>query len=156
MRALARFQSCNLTSIMVSVNSDVVGVFGLSDVVKPEAAAVIHKLHALGIESWMITGDNASTANAVAKAVGIPLSRVLAQVLPASKSRKVQDLQQQGKRVAMVGDGINDAPALAQVRTTRRVMLVPSRYERTSGRVCLRILSFPPAVVPCAQTCAVP
>jgi hypothetical protein len=69
----------------------------------------------MGIETWMITGDNASTANAVARAVGIPPDRVIAQVLPASKSRKVRQLQDEGKVVAMVGDGINDAPALAQV-----------------------------------------
>ena len=100
---------------MMAVNAEIVGVFGLSDVVKPEASAVVSRLHSLGVEVWMITGDNQATAAAVAQLVGIPPRCVLAQVLPASKSRKVQDLQHAGKKVAMVGDGINDAPALAQV-----------------------------------------
>ena len=93
----------------------VVAVLGLSDSVKPEARGVVAALQAMGVDTWMITGDNVATARAVATKVGIPRSHVMAQVLPASKSRKVQELQRQGRVVAMVGDGINDAPALAQV-----------------------------------------
>jgi hypothetical protein len=115
MRPLSRYQDLSLTPILVAVDGELVAALGLSDVVKPEAAQVVARLRSLGIETWMITGDNIGTAHAVAAQVGIPPARVMAQVLPASKSRKVQELQQKGRVVAMVGDGINDAPALAQV-----------------------------------------
>ena len=79
------------------------------------ASFLVQALLTMGIESWMITGDGAGAAASVAAQVGIPPSRVMAQVLPAGKGRKVQELQRTGRVVAMVGDGINDAPALAQV-----------------------------------------
>ncbi len=72
-------------------------------------------MQSMGISTWMLTGDNAATAAAVADQVGIAPECVMAQVLPASKARKVKELQAAGITVAMVGDGINDAPALAQV-----------------------------------------
>ncbi|RIK40845.1 MAG: hypothetical protein DCC58_13325, partial [Chloroflexi bacterium] len=90
------------------------GLLAISDTIKPDSAAAIEKLQALGLEVWMLTGDNAATAHAVAGQVGIPAERVLAEVLPGDKAAAVRSLQARGLAVAMVGDGINDAPALAQ------------------------------------------
>jgi P-type Cu+ transporter len=87
-------------------------VLFIADPVKATSASAIVELKRLGIEVIMLTGDNAATAAHVAEKVGI--SRVVADVLPADKARVVRELQQEGRKVAMVGDGVNDAPALAQ------------------------------------------
>ncbi len=100
------------TVIAVAENGRAVGLIGLADTVKPDAAEAIARFRAAGIEPVMITGDNARTARAVAEQVGI--REVMAQVLPQDKAARVRELQRQGKRVAMIGDGINDAPALMQ------------------------------------------
>ena len=96
----------------VTIDGAVAGNIEVADTIKPEAAEAVRRLRAMGIEVWMITGDRATTAGAVAREAGI--DRVLADVLPAGKVAEIRKLQAAGRRVAMVGDGVNDAPALAQ------------------------------------------
>jgi Cu+-exporting ATPase len=100
------------TAVHVALEGLPAGVIGVADPVKPEAIEAIARLRQLGLEVVMLTGDNEQTAAAVARQVG--LSEVWAGVLPAGKAARVAERQRQGHKVAMVGDGVNDAPALAQ------------------------------------------
>jgi len=100
------------TIMVLAVDGRVIATIGAADTVKPTAKVAVSRLNQLGIETAMITGDNPATAQAVAKTVGI--KRVFADVLPQDKATFVKKLQDEGKFVAMVGDGVNDAPALAQ------------------------------------------
>jgi len=107
-----RLREKGKTVMFLGADSRVMGVIALADTLKPDARKALKEIHRMGIETVMITGDNRRTAEAIAHEAGI--DRVLAEVLPENKSREVKKLQKKGRVVAMVGDGINDAPALAQ------------------------------------------
>jgi Cu2+-exporting ATPase len=103
------------TAVLVAVDGHAAGVLALADAPRDTAAAAVRELHATNIQIVMLTGDNEATARRIADQLGI--DTVIAEVLPADKSTKITELQQQGRRVAMVGDGVNDAPALAALRS---------------------------------------
>jgi heavy metal translocating P-type ATPase len=110
--AAERLESEGKTVVWVGSDDRVLGVLAVADTIKPSAPHAVARLHSLGLKTLMITGDNRATAEAIARELGI--DEVLAEVLPEDKVREVQRLQSEGRTVAMVGDGINDAPALAQ------------------------------------------
>ena len=111
-RQLEALESEGKTAMMVSLNQRIVGMIGVADTVRAEARSTVAALRKMGIKVWLVTGDNQRTADAIAKQLDI--DSVIAGVLPGQKARVVTDLQQAGETVAMIGDGINDSPALAQ------------------------------------------
>ena len=102
------------TAVLVAADGVVMGALGIADRIKPEAAEAVRRLRDAGLELWMLTGDRTAVAEAIGAEVGIAPNRILAEVRPDEKAAKVKELQARGSVVAMVGDGINDAPALAQ------------------------------------------
>jgi Cu2+-exporting ATPase len=106
------FASDGKTAMYVAVDGKAAGVVAVADTVRENARQAVRALHALGIQTVMLTGDNRRTAEAVARQLG--MDQVIAEVLPEDKAKKVSELQAAGRKVAMVGDGVNDAPALAQ------------------------------------------
>jgi len=113
-RDRARLEDEGRTVVAVALDGAPLGLLALGDRLKDGAASTVAALGREGNEVWLLTGDHRRTAAAVARAAGIRPERVLAEVLPGEKSARVSELQSRGRRVAMVGDGINDAPALAQ------------------------------------------
>ncbi|PMB46360.1 copper-translocating P-type ATPase [Fischerella thermalis CCMEE 5330] len=107
-----RLEYLGKTVIWIAVNNKIQGIMGIADAVKPSSVNAIRALQKMGLEVVMLTGDNRRTAEVIAREVGI--KRVLAEVRPDQKAETVEQIQSEGKIVAMVGDGINDAPALAQ------------------------------------------
>ena len=108
--AAAKLAEDGKTPLFIAGSGALLGVIAVADVVKEDSAQAIAALRDMGCEVVLLTGDNRRTAEAIARQVGV--DRVIAQVLPQDKARCVQELQAEGKKVAMVGDGINDAPAL--------------------------------------------
>ena len=111
-KEMQKLESEGKTSVILIQNGQILGLIAIADVLKQKSKEAIEKLKKAGLEIWMITGDNERTARAIGKEVGI--ENIMAQVLPQYKAQKIAELQKSGKKVAMVGDGINDAPALAQ------------------------------------------
>ncbi len=108
---LINFENTGKTAMIVSIDNKIEGILAVADTIKKTSKMAIKTLINLGLEIYMITGDNSRTAKYIAKQVGI--KNVLSEVLPENKAKEVERLQKQGKFVAMVGDGINDAPAIA-------------------------------------------
>ncbi len=109
---LTRLQAQAQTAVLVALNNELAGIISISDPIKEESRKAVGLLQEMGLEVVMLTGDNLATARSIADQVGI--TSLMAEVLPGEKADKVKSLQKQGKLVAMVGDGVNDAPALAQ------------------------------------------
>ena len=109
-----RLEASGRTVVGVAEEGVCLGLLGIADTLRPEAAAVVAALEHRGVEVWMMTGDHTRTAAAIASQAGIDPSRVLAGIAPGDKSAAIERLQQAGHVVAMVGDGLNDAPALAR------------------------------------------
>jgi Cu+-exporting ATPase len=111
---VAAFEDSGETVLLVAVDGRLAGLIGVADTIKPESRDTVRRLEGSGREVYMITGDNARTARAIAEQAGIDPKRVFAEVMPERKASEVARLQEEGRVVAMVGDGINDTPALAQ------------------------------------------
>lgn len=108
---MEQFEAEGKTAMLIAIDNELRGIVAVLDTVKDTAKQAIEEMKAMGLQVVMLTGDNAITANAIAKSVGI--TEVIAEVLPEQKSNKIKVLQDEGRKVAMVGDGVNDAPALA-------------------------------------------
>lgn len=109
---IERLAHAGQTPMLLALGQELIGIIAVADPIKPDSAQAVAKLKALGLHVYMVTGDNVVTAKAIAEQAGI--TEVYAEVLPSEKADVVKRLQQQGEKVGMVGDGINDAPALAQ------------------------------------------
>jgi len=133
---LTRLASEGKTVMLVAVGGRLVGVVGMADTIKDEAGEAVKMLEAMGIEVVMLTGDNRATAEAIAKKLGI--KKTLSEVLPGQKAEVVRELRDSGKVVGMVGDGINDAPALAAADVGFAIGSGTDIAKETGGIVLMR------------------
>lgn len=113
-QASVTFQNAGKTSIYMAVDGEISAIFGIADAPRAEAVRTLKKLSQMGLDVWMVTGDNLRTAFTIADQLGIDRRNIMADVIPSEKASKVKQLQGFGRKVAMIGDGINDSPALAQ------------------------------------------
>ena len=109
---IKKLEEMGKTTVIVAINKKIVGLIGIADTLKKHSKSAVRELRKMGLSVIMITGDNERTARSIAKQVGI--DDVMADVLPKDKAKKIKELQKQGRIVGMIGDGINDAPALAK------------------------------------------
>lgn len=142
----AAVEAAGKTAVWIAVDGEMQGLMGIADALKPSSEAAVQALRKLGLEVVMLTGDNRRTAQAIAQQVGI--ARVEAEVRPDQKAATVAALQRQGKVVAMVGDGINDAPTLAQadvgiaIGTGTDVAIAASDITLISGDLLLIVTAI--------------
>jgi Cu+-exporting ATPase len=112
---MKRLEEQGKTAILVAVNESICAVIGIADELKADAAdSIVYLKDVMGVDVWMVTGDNARTANAISRQLNLSPDRVISEALPAAKVQQVRKLQAEGRVVVMVGDGVNDSPALAQ------------------------------------------
>ncbi|DBA03460.1 TPA: hypothetical protein N0F65_002868 [Lagenidium giganteum] len=137
-QATVTFQNAGKTSVYVGVDNELCAVFGVADAPRPEAIRTLQKLRKMGLDVWMVTGDNKRTAFTIADQLGINRKNVMAEVVPSEKSNKVKTLQSQGRVVAMVGDGINDSPALAQANLGIAIGAGTEIAVETAGMVLMK------------------
>jgi len=135
-KTMVSLESEGKTAMLVAANGVLAGVIAVADTLKPEAKETIAELMTEGIEVVMLTGDNRRTAEAIGRELGI--THVIAEVLPSDKARVIQDLQKNGKVVAMVGDGVNDAPALATAEIGIAIGSGSDVAKETGGIILVR------------------
>lgn len=112
---MKRLEDQGRTAILAAMNNQICAVMGIADELKPDAAAaIVYLKEEMGVDVWMVTGDNARTANAIGRQLRLSSDRIISEALPAAKVEQVLKLQREGRVVAMIGDGVNDSPALAQ------------------------------------------
>ena len=111
--SLESYESAGKTAILVAIDGEIAGIVAVADTVKPAAKDAVQTLLDRNLDVWMITGDNERTARAVGETLGIPAEQIKAEVLPEDKTDAIEDIQGNGRKAMMVGDGVNDAPALA-------------------------------------------
>ncbi len=133
---MARLESEGKTAMLIASGGDLAGIIAVADTLKPEAREAIAALKAEGVEVVMLTGDNRRTAEAIGLELGI--DRIIAEVLPSDKARIIRELQEDGKAVAMVGDGVNDAPALATAQIGIAIGSGSDVAKETGGIVLVR------------------
>jgi len=133
---MVRLESEGKTAMLVAAKGALVGVIAVADTLKPEAAEAVAQLQAEGVKVVMLTGDNKRTADAIARQLGI--HQVIAEVLPSDKAKVIQGLQEQGESVAMVGDGVNDAPALATAHIGIAIGSGSDVAKETGGIILVR------------------